>query len=93
MDLLPLSARSGLSGAIVVHGEAYIAESALLGYAAQLASGTRVLRVSGEESKAEVAPSVRCASSCSCHPHMPLTGASELRHGLTRCSRSCHRAT
>ena len=40
----------------------------------------------------EIAPSVPCTCSCSSHPHTPLTGATVLRHGLTRCSGSCRRA-
>jgi len=55
IDQLLLNARSGGSGAIVIKGEAGIGKSALLGYAAHLASDMRVLRISGVESEAEIA--------------------------------------
>jgi hypothetical protein len=93
IDQLLSNARSGLSGAIVIEGEAGIGKSALMGSAAQVASGMRVLRISGVESEAEIAFGVLHLLSHARRPHMPLTGASEPHHGLTRCSGSCLRTT
>jgi hypothetical protein len=55
IDQLLANARQGGSGAIVVKGEAGIGKSALLDHATQLASGMRVLRISGVETEAEIA--------------------------------------
>lgn len=55
IDQLLANARQGGSGAIVIKGEAGIGKSALLDHATQLASGMRVLRISGVETEAEIA--------------------------------------
>ena len=93
IDQLLSNARSCLSEAIVIKGEVGIGKSALLGCADQLASGMQVLRIGGVESEAEIAFGALHLLSQARRPHMPLTGASELCHGLRRCSGSCRRTT
>ena len=53
IDRLLANAREGRSGKLVLRGRAGIGKSALLEYAAQAASGMRVLRASGFETEAE----------------------------------------
>jgi hypothetical protein len=55
IDQLLSNARHGVSGAIVIKGEAGIGKSALLDYGANRASDMRVLSISRVESEAEIA--------------------------------------
>lgn len=55
IETLLAAARAGRSGALVLRGEAGIGKSALLGWAAEAATGTRVLRVTGIEAEADLA--------------------------------------
>ena len=55
LDRLLASARQGLSGSLVVRGEAGVGKTALLGYAAESASGMRVLRVTGVQAEYDLA--------------------------------------
>ncbi|WP_433890803.1 ATP-binding protein [Streptomyces sp. CA-111067] len=52
---LLLRAREGVSGALVVHGDAGIGKTALLGYAAEVAAPACVLRTVGIETEMELA--------------------------------------
>ena len=54
IDDLMASARAGDSGSLVLRGEAGIGKSALLAYAADLATGMRVLRGAGVENESEL---------------------------------------
>src|SRR5437763_602107 len=47
--------RAGESSVVVVHGEAGVGKTALLGYVAERASGCRIVRVAGVESEMELA--------------------------------------
>src|SRR5438309_9135344 len=47
--------RAGESSVMVVHGEAGVGKTALLGYVAERASGCRIVRVAGVESEMELA--------------------------------------
>ena len=55
LDALVSSVRAGASGALVLHGEAGVGKSALLGYLVQRASGCGVARAAGVESEMELA--------------------------------------
>ncbi|MFE6616233.1 ATP-binding protein [Amycolatopsis sp. NPDC057786] len=55
IETLLSAARAGRSGALVLRGEAGIGKSALLGWAAEAASGLRVLWVKGIEAEADLA--------------------------------------
>jgi ABC-type cobalamin transport system ATPase subunit len=55
IDAMLAEARHGRSAALVIRGEPGVGKSALLDYAAGVASGLRVLRCAGIESEAELA--------------------------------------
>ena len=55
VDRLLADARDGLSGSLVVRGEAGFGKTALLGYAADSAQGMRVLRVTGARAERDLA--------------------------------------
>jgi AAA ATPase domain len=55
IERLLANAREGLSGSLVVRGEAGLGKTALLGYAADRASGMRVLRVTGVQAEYDLA--------------------------------------
>jgi DNA-binding CsgD family transcriptional regulator len=55
LDRLLESVRGGESRVLVVHGEAGVGKSALLGYVAERASGLRVARAAGVQSEMELA--------------------------------------
>ncbi|MFJ5636523.1 ATP-binding protein [Streptomyces goshikiensis] len=55
IERLLADARRGVSGVLLVHGEAGIGKTALLDHAAEQAHGVRVLRVEGIESEMEMA--------------------------------------
>jgi predicted ATPase len=55
IDGLLRDARAGISGALVVRGEAGIGKSALLGYARQRAAPMRVLSAGGVQAESDLA--------------------------------------
>src|SRR4051794_6431809 len=55
LDGLVDSLRAGASGTLVLHGEAGIGKSALLGYLVSHAAGCRIARAAGVESETELA--------------------------------------
>ena len=54
-DRLLAAARAGQSGVLVVRGEPGVGKSALLGYAPEAASSSRITRAAGVESEMELA--------------------------------------
>src|SRR5690349_10136391 len=54
LDRLAAAVRSGESQALVVHGEAGVGKTALLGHLAEQATGLRIARISGVESEMEL---------------------------------------
>src|SRR4051794_937757 len=54
IDRLVTAARDGDAGALVMYGAAGVGKSTLLGYAADVAADTHILRVAGIESEAEL---------------------------------------
>jgi DNA-binding CsgD family transcriptional regulator len=53
LDNLVIAAGRGLSGALVLHGEAGMGKTALLNHLAAIATGLRTIRVTGEEAESE----------------------------------------
>src|SRR5690349_17210197 len=55
LDRVLRDVRSGRSRVLVIHGDPGIGKTALMDYAAEEASGCRLVRASGEESESELA--------------------------------------